>query len=318
MGGARDRRHPVTSGNVAGILTGWIYDVIACPQAACAGRLRGPAGRGAGVARCGRCGSLYPVLAGIPVAVPAPAHWVAAHRDGVLAALAEHGAATRAAVAVVREFAAAAPDAEPVRFGDDWLDAAGATPPGAVGAALASLAGLPGPDAALDDAVPGRLGTVLDLGAGAGDLAARLRRRAARVVVADLSLRAVLRARKRAGGGAAVAGAVVDADQLGLARGRLDAAFAANLIDLIDAPEALLEALAHGVRRGGRVALSTPQPGLGDPDDDPEALRAALGRAGFRIDGERDGVPWLRAHRARYVQVYTCWVVAATKGSRRR
>jgi SAM-dependent methyltransferase len=285
----------------------WILDVVACPQDDCGGRLAA----GSGVLRCRRCATLYPVVAGVAVLVPAPAHWMRAHRDAVLATLAEHGAANRAALTLVDAFAGAAPDAEPSRFGDDWIDTPSALPPGAVGAAVAPLFDAEPPEAVLDGLLDGPLGTALDLGCGDGALSERLARRAERLVVADLSLRAVLRARRRARRGAA--GIVADAEHLPLARGRLDAIAAANLIDLLDAPADFLAGAATTLRRRGRLALSTPQPGLGDPDDDPDVLRGLLEAAGLRITADRDGVPWLRRHRARYLQIYTCWAAVARR-----
>jgi SAM-dependent methyltransferase/uncharacterized protein YbaR (Trm112 family) len=297
-------------------LPGWILDLVRCPQEDCAGRLSaGPQQGGAGLLHCKRCGMAYPVLAGVPVLVPAPAHWVAGYRDAVIASLAEHGGATDAALAVIDGFAAAGTGAEPSRFGDDWIDGRAGTPPGAVGAAMTGLRAAPGPEAVLDGLVPGSLGTVLDLGCGDGALAARLRARSDALVVADLSLRAVLRARRRAGKGTAAV--VVDADALPLAPRCLDAAFAANLVDLVDDPAAMLSALATSLRRSGRLALSTPEPGLGDPDDDPAVLRELLASVGLDIVDERDGIPWLRSHRPRYVQVYTCWAASA-RTSRKR
>jgi SAM-dependent methyltransferase/uncharacterized protein YbaR (Trm112 family) len=300
----------------ASALPGWILALVRCPQEDCAGRLSaGPQRAGAGLVHCRRCGMAYPVLAGVPVLVPAPAHWVAAYRDAVVASLAEHGGATDAALAVIDGFAAAGQGAEPSRFGDDWIEAPAAAPPGAVGDALAALRAAATPDAVLAALVPGPLGTVLDLGCGDGALAARLRPRCDQLVVADLSLRAVLRARKRAGRDTAAL--VVDAEALPLASRSLDVVLAANLVDLVDDPAAMLGGLAAALRRSGRLALSTPEPGLGDPDDDPAVLRDLLAAVGLDVVEERDGVPWLRSHRARYVQVYTCWV-AVTRPARRR
>jgi SAM-dependent methyltransferase/uncharacterized protein YbaR (Trm112 family) len=301
----------------ASALPGWILDLVRCPQEDCAGRLSaGPQRAGAGLVHCRRCGMAYPVLAGVPVLVPAPAHWVAAYRDAVIASLAEHGAATDGALAVIDGFAAAGHGAEPSRFGDDWIEAPAGAPPGAVGAALAALRAAAPPEAVLAELVPGPLGTVLDLGCGDGALAARLRRRCEQLVVADLSLRAVLRARRRAGAGTAAL--VVDADALPLAPRAFDAALAANLIDLVDDPAAMLDGLAAALRRSGRLALSTPEPGLGDPDDDPAVLRDLLAAAGLDLVDERDGVPWLRSHRPRYVQLYTCYVVLTRPSPKRK
>ena len=292
-------------------MPGWILDVVACPQDGCGGRLTAaPLRGGAGTLRCRRCSMVYPVLGGVPVLVPAPAHWVAAYRDAIVAALAEHRAAGREALQVVDAFAGAAPDETPSRFGDDWIGADGSRPPGQVGEAMARLWDAGGPEAVLDGMLAGAMGTVVEIGVGDGALSARLARRAERLVVSDLSLRAVLRARGRARGAAAL---VVDAEALPLGRAKVDAVVAANLIDLLDAPAEFLAGAVVALRRGGRLALSTPQPGLGDPDDDPAVLREALAAAGLRVVAERDDVPWLRRHRARYVQVYTCWAALARR-----
>ncbi|MCA9675939.1 MAG: hypothetical protein KC464_12955, partial [Myxococcales bacterium] len=73
-----------------------------CARSGCRGPLAMPRGAIAdGTARCRACGAMFPVLAGVPILVPAPAHWMAAHRDAILATLVEHDAATPRAVAVV-------------------------------------------------------------------------------------------------------------------------------------------------------------------------------------------------------------------------
>ena len=315
----------------------WVTDLLACPAGACGGRLVvRPGGRTSrdqlrdGVLGCRLCSAVYPVLGGVPVIVANPAAWAARYRDSILAALAESQRASKQAVELVEVFAdaaaAALPDSalEPMRFGDDWVadEAAGFDAdavPGdrpATGLFRAFVS-----EAAVDDPVrvvlrllggrAARLGTVIELGTGAGFLGRALRARADRLVVADLSLRAVLRAARYAGrgAGAPVAGAVIDADTLALHKRKVDTIAAANLIDLLDDPSAFLAAAAAGLKKRGSLVLTTPDPSLGTSDDG--ALDDLLDGAGFAAADQADGVPWLRPHSDRHVQVYFSRVVLA-------
>lgn len=254
---------------------------------------------------------VYPVLAGVPILVAAPAAYCASYREPLIAALAEVDRLDRAALACIDGYAAAAPGAEPARFGDDWPapDALDRWPVGhTLAGELGRAAAAPEPiDRALERV--DRLGVALDLGCGDGGVARRLIGRSRRLVVADLSLRAVLRARV---GGAA--GVVLEADQPALAPRAFDTIVAANLIDLLEHPLDLPGALAAALVAGGRLVLSTPDPELGG--DDAEPLLAALRRAGLTVEVALDRLPWLRLHPPRHAQVYFCLALVARRKGR--
>jgi SAM-dependent methyltransferase len=310
----------------------WLLEVAACPLADCGGRLEiRPGGRSVddrlrvGLLGCSACQSLYPVLAGVPVLVPDPAAWLAGYRESVLAALAEAGEASPEAVSLIDSFCRGVPGAEPLRFGDDWTAAeAGAAPvrppeSGEAGRAFARFldaAADRGPDDTLMALLDGELGTVWEVGCGAGTLSRRLRTRAGRLVVSDLSLRAALRARDAAGAvtGAPLAAAVIDAESIGILPGAVDTVVAAELVDLLDHPERFVAGVADALAVGGRLALATPAPSLGEPGDD-DVLAEVIDSAGLTIAEARDAVPWIRAHDRRYYQVYFARVVIARAGS---
>ncbi len=301
----------------------WVLDVIAC--ASCAGRLAVMPGRALLVA-CRRCGARFPVLGGVPIVVPSPADYLAGYRDAALAALAERGRAPRVAVAVVDAFARAGARTEPLAFGDDWVahEVGDAAPPAGDAAAMAdagpaaatfrrfldATGGDASVDAAIIAALPARPRTIVEVGAGAGVLARRLARvpGVERLVVGDLSLRAALRA---AGRGPRVAAAVLDAEALPLRPRSVDAIVAAELVDLLAAPERLLEAAAVALRPRGRLILATPDPSLGTGDDD--RLLALLARDRWRVVAHHRRVPWVRPHTPRHYQVYFADVLAAER-----
>lgn len=290
-------------------LAEWLPDVLGC--AMCGERLLFDP---RGVLACSDCGSMFPVLAGVAVIVPQPEVWLAARRDAVLASLAEAGLAAPEVIELCDLFAGAARGADPVRFADDWVAAETGAPWPEVPADHADSFGA-FVDAARDNRpaalVPRLLsgdpiGAVLELGVGAGEVAAALAADAERMLVADLSLRAVLRTLSRVREIAPdleLAGAVVDADALRLRPASIDTVVAANLIDLLDYPEGLVEEVAAGLRPDGRLVLTTPDPALGDPMDE-ERLLPLIERAGLAIAADEPFVPWLRPHRDREWQVY--------------
>jgi SAM-dependent methyltransferase len=110
---------------------------------------------------------------------------------------------------------------------------------------------------------------------------------------------------------AEVAAVVLDAERLPLAARRADAIVAAELIDLLAAPERFLAAAANALRPRGRLLLATPDPALGG--DDGGRLRSLLTGGGWRIVAHHRAVPWVRPHTARHYQVYFADVIAAER-----
>lgn len=310
----------------------WVLDVLACPHDG--GRLaivRGGHTRGGGLEvgelACARCHVRYPVVGGVPLAVPDPHAWVAAYREAVLAALSEVGRATRRAVELIGEYAAGAHAVEARRFADDWVptelvpqpaDAITIVDHGSPARAFAhfcELARGAGPQEVLMQLLADHAwGTTVEFGSGAGTLARAIRRRARRYLACDLSLRAVFRTldAARRTRGSLLAGAVVDADCVQLRAATCQTIVAAQLVDLLDRPGDLLHAAASALADGGALAVITPAPdlGLGAGDD---ALARAIEETGLRIVAERDGVPWIREHGPRHFEVYFAAAMVASK-----
>lgn len=281
----------------------WVASALRCP------RCGAPLSPGAHLVRCAACGP-YPVLGDVPVLVPDPAAWCARFHDAALAALAEHGLADRESVAVVQAFAAGR-HVTPEAFGDDWTphELEGAAAPKPVrGPAAKALAALQreheksGPAAWLARHVgPARL--AVEVGCGAGARAEVLAATVAHLVVGDLSLRAVLHARRRAARQAAeVAAVVLDAQALPFRRGAVDLLVAEHLVDLLDEPSDFLDGVRRVLKRGGHAFVTTPDPSLGLRDD--EALVELAHQAGLEVCERRDGLPWLRVNSPRFVETY--------------
>jgi SAM-dependent methyltransferase len=256
------------------------------------------------------------VLGGIPILVPAPDEWIAAYHDAIISSLAEARRLTRAGQKLIDQLSARAPRTVPLRFGDDWVPsdtdddttrAFGRSEDAEAFDAFLKGAASPTLPERLLSMLGGRsLGTVLELGPGAGALSRHLRHHSKRLVVADISLRATLRALDacKKGDGAPVEGAVVDAEQLPLRRGAARTVVAANMIDLLDHPAAFLSGVADGLPNKGRLLLSTPSPGFGFPEGDAEILDGLVERSGLVIAKSEDGLPWIRAHDPRHFEVY--------------
>lgn len=314
----------------------WLLDILACPTDACGGHLHphdepdATPGGSDGLLRCARCEALFPVLNGVPILTPVPGHWLATYRESALAALAEHGTVRRRTVEIIDAFAEPHAAAEPLRFGDDWVLAersgsAALAPPAGDGPsvdayrAFLEQAQTGGPAAALLALLGDSLtGPALEVGPGAGLLTRSLAARAPRLVVCDVSLRSVLLTLERTGeqGGAMskVAGAVAEAETLQLHPGSVCTVVAANVIDLLDDPGAFLESVAAALPRGGRLALTTPDPDLGMPGGGgPTAVERAIEEAGLKVLVARDGIPWVRAHSGRRHEVYFVRAVLATR-----
>ncbi|MEW5741785.1 MAG: class I SAM-dependent methyltransferase [Myxococcota bacterium] len=301
----------------------WVDALLACPS--CGGALVRDGASPHGVHRCAACGP-YPRFAGVPVLVPRPSEWCASFREAVLASLAEVGEATAAAVEVVDAFAAGAPHAEARRFGDDWTAAESALTPGGSPlspirgegqgegkrwtAALSSLRKARGPSSWLVSKAP-KSGTLLEVGCGAGHSSVAFAKRGARLVVGDLSLRAVLkaRARVRAAGGD-VEGVVLDAEALPFRARTLDAVVAENVVDLLEGPRDFLAAVKRVVKPRGRLLLTTPEPSLGTDDED--TLERLAKQAGLHVTSREDGLVWTRVHSPRFIEVYVARALELT------
>lgn len=287
----------------------WLASVLRCP------RCRDVLELGAQLARCKACGP-YPVLGDVPVLVPDPATYCASFHDAILAALAEQGYADRETVAVVEAFAEGRSDA-PRAFGDDWTahELGGAEAPRLVkGPAQAALKDLleaaraSGPAAWLDRQVKAS-SLALELGCGAGERSELLAQRSGRLLIGDLSLRAVLRARARAARhDAEVEGVVMDAEALPLKKGSVALIVAEHLVDLLDAPAQFFAQARAALGRGGRLLVTTPEPSLGFGED--EALAQLARDAGFSIVERREGLPWLRVNSSRFLETYLVQALA--------
>jgi SAM-dependent methyltransferase len=252
--------------------------------------------------------------------VPSPGAYLASYYDCVLASLAEVSAATPGAVELVRTFSEPYSGLEALRFGDDWVDSETGPvedPPPVEGLGQGALVSYlrqtegRGPEEVLLKALKGRsFETVLEVGCGAGCLAARLAASIPQLLVVDLSLRAVLLARRRKGP-AEVGAAVADGDYLPLLPDSLDALVAANLVDLLEDPEAFLAQAARSLRSGGLLALSTPAPELTGGAMAESTLADLVRDAGFVNLEISDGHPWVRPHHPRHFEIYLVQVLTA-------
>ncbi len=311
----------------------WLLEVLACPHdgrhlAVVRGGHVKSGGLEVGTIACAHCKHHFPVVGGVPLIVPAPHQWVASYHDAILAALSEAGRATRKAVDLINEFAAHAPHSEPLRFADDWVEAEvisehddGVTivdhgTPARAFANFVEVARGKGPrETLLEMLEDHNWGTTVEVGSGAGSFAKAIRKRAKRYVVCDLSLHAVFKSLEaaRRTRGSLMGGVVVDADRMRLRSGSCQTIVAAQLVDLLTHPADFFDDTARALSKRGRLALITPAPDLGDYHNDEWALRRLVEGAGFTVEQERDGVPWVREHSARYFQVYFALAMVAAK-----
>lgn len=306
---------------MAKTLPDWLPALLACPVPGCGSKL---AHDGPDELVCAGCDTAYPVLADVAILVPDPQGWMASYRDAVLASLAETGRASRSVVAVVERYAGGGAG-EALRFSDDWVPKevgdetfVAPAPAGEASERLDALLELcrgESPGEHLLMALSKRkLGAVLELGPGASGLTAKLRKHADSILLADLSLRAVLRGVDGSKGrGAPVAGVVMDAHTPALRRGAVQTVIAENVIDLLEDPVAFLDAIAEVLPRRGRLGLTTPDPSLGMHEAHPTVLAALLEDLGFKVNSVDDGLPWAREHGARHVELYLVQAVVASR-----
>jgi SAM-dependent methyltransferase len=295
-------------------MTGQLVDNLRCPN--CADRLAEAEKR----LDCQGCGLPYPVLLGHPILVGSPHEWVAAYRDAVLATLAERGAES-AEVELALAFAEIGRGAEPRRFSDDWVasEVGAAVEEPIAGPALAELDALfeiaetHSLVRVLETAIDDPVELAVDVGCGAGNYTLELASRADRVIAVDTSLRAVATTCARSDN---IDGIVGDLDdRLPLADNCADLVLAAHLFDVVDDSAGAIVRAARVLRPGGLFIASSPDPNLGLPElhDEIPLIDGAVVAAGLEITSVRDGVPWLRRHNGRHIEIYLTRVVVARR-----
>jgi SAM-dependent methyltransferase len=268
---------------------------------------------------CQGCGLPYPILLEHPVLVSSPHEWLASFRDSVLATLAERGA-DRTEVELAMAFAEVGRGVEPRRFSDDWVasEVGAATEEMIGGPALAEI------DALLEAAEASSLLRILantvepvelavDLGCGAGNYTLELAGRAHRVIAVDMSLRAVATTCSRSDN---IDGVVSDLDdRIPLADNCADLVLAAHLFDIVEDSAGAMVRAARVLKPGGTLIAATPDPNLGLPEliEEIPLIDGAVVAAGLEITSARDGVPWLRRHSGRHLELYLTRVVVARR-----
>lgn len=233
---------------------------------------------------------VWPVLGGLPILVPDPLTWLATHRDAILAALVDGGRLTGADLGRLDVFAAAVRNVAQQPIPDDFLDDEEAS--AALHDRLAALCAQ---------------GPVLEVGCGSGALTRRIRARP--LVVVDRSPRALLRATADLD----VTAVVGLAESLPVAQRAFRTVVAANLVDLLDDPDAFLEGAADALRPGGRLVLCTPDPSLGVRNAPESALAELVEENGFEVEEEDDGLRWSRVHSPRHREEYVVRLVVARR-----
>jgi SAM-dependent methyltransferase/uncharacterized protein YbaR (Trm112 family) len=269
-----------------------------------------------GSVECAECELSWPVLGGVPLMLSDPGAYLASYRESVLTSLVEVDRASPAALAIVDEFGSGYEN-EALRYGDDWTaeESGGSTPTLPASspaqkhfAALVQANRECGLHATVLKLLDNqRHDSIVEVGPGAGGLSRLLAERCDRLVLVDLSLRSLLRSQTAcAGAGAKVAAMVGDAAALELASDCAHAVVAANVVDLLEAPEPFLVSVSRWLVRRGEFILTTPDPSLGSESDD--ALADLVASLEYQIDEQADGIPWIRRHSARYSQLY--WLQA--------
>jgi len=292
-----------------------VIDLFVCPTC------RAPLRQTSDGLECTEDEESFPRLGPFLVLVPGADRSLSRHRDAFLAALAEAQAVSPSALgrieAAHREHRA---EPEPLRedvTGREEGIAAPAAPAGPASAALTELDALArdhGPLAALRSRLGGPEGAferVAEIGPGAGLLSPSLAALAEQLVLVDKVPRTLVRARSmvtRAGLPAPLL-AVAEGDALPLARRAFDRVIAMNVVDLVDDPAFFLERCLDALSAGGRLLLTTPDPGLGSPDA--TVLAGLVEALGGSVHEVVDGLPWLRHVNPRHQQIYLAQLLVA-------
>lgn len=253
----------------------------------------------------------WPVLGGVPILVPEPARFLAARRDATIAALVEGGLWTDADADLLTAFATGVRNAEPEGDARDFLADEEGPIDVVPGPAAALVREVLAARAHLAERVVAAVGDgpLVEVGCGAGTVTRRL---SGPRWVLDTSLRALLTACEDPDAVPVVA----DAAALPLRDRSVGTLVAANVVDVLPAPDVFLAEAARVLTPGGRLVLSTPDPALGSGDDG--ALDAALGDVGLRVVATEDGLPWVRSHGPRHHQLYVARLVVAVRAPRAR
>ncbi len=309
-----------------------------------------------GILRCASCGTDYPILSGAAILVPRPEAYLRRYRKAVRRDLDRHGRLSADARVWLDRMTAGRSAEED--YGADFRFSQQFEEPGNVARALAgepealygsfarwveSINGQGPYDVlagwARAEARPGRL--LLDAGSGVGGLLSRAGRGFGGAFGVDLSLLAILLARRavlhlpepertylltvrrdesveRPLGVPALPGGefvVGDCTALPFPDGLFDVVCSSNVIDIAGVERPLDEA-ARTLRTGGALLLCDPfffREGEAPPGEPRAAVRAALEARRLRIEQERDAVPWAWATYDRHWRVYFNWCAAARK-----
>lgn len=298
-------------------------DVVVCPR--CGGKLgvaravrmlRGDLGDGE--LGCKKCKARYPVLGGVPILVDDPAGYCAAHRDVILASLAEQGLAERDTTLILRGYADAVAHPVQIPANEDWTaheedekaaPVFGTGPDAERVEALFRAGDAAHPRTQLSSWVEATRTThALELGPGVVPV---LRGRRVETTFVDLSLRALLHAKRKSPFATTV---VADVVNLPFRDRAFDLVVAAHVIDLAEPPSALADEVARLSKPKGSFLVTTSEPALGTGDDG--ALEQLLVASGFVVRERRDGLLWPRLHSARFVELYSVQAIRAERKGR--
>lgn len=309
-----------------------------------------------GYLRCGTCGAQFPILSGVAILHPQPEDYLGRFYPSVIRDLDRHGSLSAPARAwLTKKFSR---DTRREEYGADfrfsqqfeapWDVACAMTPDpsrtyGPFADWLRAMKGHGPYDILADWAgeLPVERHFALDAGCGGGGLVARMAPRFASAFGIDLSLLAILLARRtvlhrpeaersymlrtridqeleRPLSVRQAANAeffVADATALPFPSGLFDTVCSTNIIDIvgINGP---LDAAVRVLRPKGLLLLTDPfyfRSGQAPEGDPVKAIRGHLRRRGLKIEADRDAVPWAWATYERHWRVYFSYCIAASK-----
>jgi len=309
-----------------------------------------------GALRCGKCGTQFPILSGVAILHPQPEDYLARFYASVIRDLDRHGSLSPAARAWLTKRFSRDPRREEYgadfrfsqQFEAPWDVARAMTPDpsrtyGAFADWLRSMKGQGPYDILAEWAaeLPAERHFALDAGCGGGGLVARMAPWFGSAFGIDLSLLAILLARRtvlhrpeaersymlrtridqelerplsvRPAPNAEFF--VADATALPFPSALFDTVCSTNIIDIvgIDGP---LDAAVRVLRANGLLLLTDPfyfHAGQAPEGDPVKAIRGHLRRRGLKIETDRDAVPWAWATYERHWRVYFSYCVAARK-----